>query len=77
MDHIQPMVIAIWSGLSKPNDVNEYLRRFVNELNEILEHGISINNKQIVVSLRCFVCDTPARSFLKGSNPLSFAKLFF
>lgn len=66
MPHIQPMVIAIWNGTSKPNDVNEYLRKFVDELNEILEFGVTINNKHIDVYLRCFICDTPARSFLKG-----------
>lgn len=66
LPHIQPIDIAIWCGDTKPNDLNEYLKRFVEEMNHLLENGISINNHLITVRIRCFVCDTPARAFLKG-----------
>lgn len=64
---INPMVIAIWCGNSKPTVLNEYLNPFVHELNEILRNGICIDDYQINVIVRCFICDTPARSFIKGS----------
>lgn len=66
MPQIEPMVIAIWCGTGKPTVLNDYLNPFVNELNEILQNRIFINNYQIKVSFRCFICDTPARAFIKG-----------
>lgn len=66
MSQIEPIVIAIWCGNGKPTVLNDFLDPFVNELNEILENGILINNYQITVSIRCFICDTPARAYIKG-----------
>lgn len=66
MPHIQPMVVSIWCGPSKPNDLNGYLRPFVTELKAILEEGVLINEHHITVFFRCCICDTPARSFIKG-----------
>lgn len=40
MPNISPMVIAIYCGDCKPPSVEEFLREFVNELNEILKNGI-------------------------------------
>lgn len=66
MRHIKPMVIAIWSGEGKPTVLNEFLEPFVNELNDLLRDGISINGHQIAICVRCFICDSPARAFIKG-----------
>lgn len=63
---IKPMVIAIWCGNEKPKNLNDYLLKFVNELNHVLSNGITINGYQLTVNFHCFVCDTPARAFLKG-----------
>lgn len=60
------MVIGIWFGESKPL-INEYLERFVTELKEIIENGIIINTCHIKIRLGLVICDTPARSLLKGS----------
>lgn len=60
------MVIAIWCGESKPTELNDYLRPLVDELNGLLSNGISINNHHIIIKCRSFICDTPARSYLKG-----------
>lgn len=67
LPHIPPKDVAIWCGNAKPNDLNEYLKRFVEEMNHLLENGISINNHQIKVRIRCFICDTRARAFSKGN----------
>lgn len=69
LPQIDPMVIAIWCGNGKPTVLNEYLNPFVNELNEILLNSIFINDFQINVAVRCFICDTPARAFIKGLQP--------
>lgn len=66
MPHIPPMIVAIWCGTSKPNELNEYLSEFVRELNHLLTNQISINNHNITLEIRCFICDTPARAYLKG-----------
>lgn len=75
MREIQPMIIAIWCGFSKPKELNEFLRPFVTELNEILRNGIIINGYSLTVTCHCFVCDTPARSFIKGTFTLIFASI--
>ncbi|CAH0555095.1 unnamed protein product, partial [Brassicogethes aeneus] len=62
----QPMVVAIYCGESKP-PLEEFLHEFVTELNEILETGIQVSQMRVKVKIRYFVCDTPARSFIKGT----------
>lgn len=66
--NINPFVVAIWYGNGKPSNVNDYLDQFVNELVEVLANGITINNHHINIAIRCFICDTPARSLIKGNQ---------
>lgn len=61
----KPMVISIWCGRGKPI-LNEFLNPFVTELDEILQNGMQINGFNLNVSVLFFVCDSPARAFLKG-----------
>lgn len=65
MPNVKPMVISIWCGLGKPI-LSEFLNPFVSELNDILSRGIEINNYELKVGIKFFVCDSPARAFLKG-----------
>lgn len=60
------MVVAVWSGSSKPSDLNAYLGSFVAELKTLVRDGIGINSFRISILIRAFICDTPARSFIKG-----------
>lgn len=62
---VRPFVVGIWCGEGKPN-VNEFLRNFVDELKLLLASGISIRNFVIQIKILGFICDTPARSFVKG-----------
>lgn len=64
---IRPFVIAIWCGEGKA-PVNEYLAQFVTELKSLLETGIVINNHKIYVKIKAFICDTPARAYIKGTK---------
>lgn len=67
MPEIHPMIVAIWCGFSsKPTQLNEYLRPFVDELNDLLENGIFIYGHHITVKYRCCICDSPARAYIKG-----------
>lgn len=67
MPEVKPMIIGLWSGEGKPKILNEFLSPFVNDINDVVREGIVINGYRIDVSVRCFLCDSPARSFLKGS----------
>ncbi|RLU15333.1 hypothetical protein DMN91_012327 [Ooceraea biroi] len=66
MHQLQPMVAAVYYGESKP-PLQLYLKQFVHELNEILRDGLFINRQKVTVGVKCFVCDTQARSFIKGT----------
>lgn len=63
---ISPMSLGIFYGEKKPENVAIYFRPFVDEFKNILENGLIINGKQLTVLVRCFICDSPARAFVKG-----------
>lgn len=66
MPHIKPMVIGMFYGKCKPKSIEEFLSPFVNEMLEIYERGITINGNRLFVKIRCIICDSPARAFIKG-----------
>lgn len=63
-----PFIIGIYYGSGKPKDLDDYLKDFVAEMLLILENGIHIEQlqKTIKINIRCFICDSPARAFIKG-----------
>lgn len=64
---IKPMVIGVFYGKTKPKKVEEYLGPFAEELATILQSGVEINGFKLTIQLRAFICDSPARSFIKGT----------
>lgn len=63
---IAPFVIGLYYGKRKPSSVRSYLQPFVDEVQEIIQNGIVINDRyRIKISIRCFICDSPARAFAK------------
>jgi hypothetical protein len=60
-----PFVVGLFCGQSKPNSLNDYLHDFINELNHLCRYGIEVNGRIIKVSVESFICDAPARSWLK------------
>lgn len=63
---VEPFIVSVWYGDGKPSPVNEFLSAFVLELNDLIENGIIVNDHKLGIKVRCFICDTPARSLLKG-----------
>lgn len=62
----KPFVVGLFYGNSKPQSVNEYVKCFIDELNELLNTGFqTLNGKKYKIVLKGFVCDAPARAFLK------------
>lgn len=64
---IGAMTIGIFCGNGKPKLAKEYLAPFINEIIPILENGIYINGHKIDIVIRSFICDSPARAFVKGN----------
>ncbi|XP_055605845.1 uncharacterized protein LOC129754015 [Uranotaenia lowii] len=61
-----PFAVGIYYGTAKPKDASEFLTPFIDELLPILEAGMTVNGYLITVKIRCFICDSPARAFIKG-----------
>lgn len=62
-EFVKPFVVGIYSGNVKPPV--SFLGAFVNELNEIIEEGLTVDTKHLHVVVDNFVCDAPARAFVK------------
>lgn len=64
-DIYEPFPVAVFSGDEKPNNLSSYLSDFIKEMNKLTREGIIIEEQLFKVRIMCFVCDRPARSFLK------------
>ena len=58
-------IIALFYGKHKPDNVEEYLYDFIQEWNELAVDGIFYQDRHYNLTIRYFLCDAPARSFLK------------
>ena len=61
----EPFVIGLFYGSKKPKNVHEYLEDFVSEMLELQENGLQVNGTLHQVNIAGFICDTPARAFVK------------
>ena len=59
--------VVLTYGKSKPNDLT-FLEEVIRDLGYIMEHGIQYGDKCLSVSLRCIVCDAPARALVRGTK---------
>ncbi|XP_050509093.1 uncharacterized protein LOC126886267 [Diabrotica virgifera virgifera] len=66
MPDIQPMIVGIFHGNNKPLDINEFLEPFVEDVKRLQSNGLCVNGHMIHIKIRCFICDSPARAFIKG-----------
>ena len=65
-DLYDPFIIAAYKGIGKPAILSRYLDEFVKELNHLLENGVIIECEHFEIEVMCFICDTPARAFIKN-----------
>ena len=61
-----PFVVGAFCGKEKPGSASEFLADFVSEADSILRNGLTIGEKNFSAIIHSFVCDAPARAFLKG-----------
>ena len=57
--------VAIFAGDSKPT-LQPYLADFLSELMDVLKEGLAFQQHIFKVEVDCFLCDAPARAFLKS-----------
>ncbi|KAK6186492.1 hypothetical protein SNE40_008521 [Patella caerulea] len=64
-----PFVIGLFVGQTKPKDVNQYLKYFIDEMKDIKERAlVQVHGLPVEVDILNFVCDTPARTFIKQTK---------
>ena len=64
--HSSPFIIGIFHGKSKPLDLNEYLKDFIKEVCSLQTDGIVLKGCKCHFRISAFVCDMPARAFVKS-----------
>lgn len=64
--YTEPFIVKIFYGVKKPNDINVFLKDFVNYLKNVSERGIIYCGKKVNIVINAFICDTPAKSFILG-----------
>jgi len=68
----EPFLVGIFYGTSKLNPLEMSFKDLIDELKEIQQTDINLNGTHFIVKFQ-FICDTPARVFLKcikGQNSL-------
>ena len=60
-----PFTIALYCGKGKPSNITKFFDDFINEVNYLKENKILIDGKEMEVCVLCYICDNPARSFIK------------
>ena len=61
----KPFVVGLFCGINKPGNVAEFLSDFIKEFRELQETGLVIDDMSYHLNIHSFICDAPARSFLK------------
>lgn len=73
--NVKPMIIGIYHGKGKPNNMPSFLELFVTELKQLMNDGLTLNGHKIAIAIRSFICDSPARAFIKGRYALFYIYL--
>jgi len=58
-------LIGIFYGNSKLSDLQSYVDKLLNDLEYFENEGFNSSNRHFDVKLEAYICDSPARSFLK------------
>jgi len=61
----RPFAVGIYYGPSKPDDYNDLLKEFADEMLILLRKGFEYGDKVIKIKIRAIICDAPARAAIK------------
>ncbi|XP_033213649.1 uncharacterized protein LOC117170728 [Belonocnema kinseyi] len=64
----KPFAVLIYFGTSKPVSLDDYFGDFTTEVNRLQANGVTIMEQRFNVRIHWFICDTPARAFIKGTK---------
>ena len=67
-EKLKPFLIGLWVGKSKPTCIKEYLDEFIKDLSKVQQEGITYGDTCYKVKILNFICDTPARAFVKQTK---------
>lgn len=62
---VSPFVVSCYHGNSKPKSVHEFLEPFIKELKTLQTCGFQYHDICYSVLIENFICDAPARAFIK------------
>lgn len=62
MSHEKIILIGCYFG--KKADANEFLQKFVNDINNLINKGVTYNGTTFSVLIHSIICDAPAKSFI-------------
>jgi len=65
VNNYKPFLVTLFCGTSKPSSVTDFLSDFLLEFQQLQQTGFEYRGVVLPVSLYAFICDAPARSFLK------------
>lgn len=65
IENREPFIIGLLFGLKKPDNVSDFLQRFLDEYLELRDNGIEVGGKTLRIKLHSVICDTLARAFVK------------
>lgn len=66
VDGFEPFTVCLFSGTTKPEPVEDYVQDLVEEIKRLREIGIQHNGTVTHLRIKAFICDAPARAFLKS-----------
>jgi len=58
-------LVALYYGSGKPTSLPEFLEEFLTEFQQLKNNGVQQENKTFHFNIKAFVCDAPARAYLK------------
>lgn len=61
----EPFIIGLYLGRKDPQNVHDYLKNFVNELDNLFKNGFEWETTRFKFSVRHYILDAPARAFIK------------
>lgn len=61
-----PFGIGIFCGSRKPKPLHLYFKQFIDELQALMQNKLQFKNKLYEIEIHSFICDAPARSFIKS-----------
>lgn len=64
-EYSKPFIVALYCGNSKPDPVDDFLEDFLTELSYLTQNGLKLGEQLYNIVIKAFVCDAPARSYLK------------